>query len=227
MLVKIGTWRYPVDVSKYGENRSQQLDFVKRATEADVIKVKMRQYYVRAVNEARGENKEVFLKRSKEFWEEYDDVNTKLTPEDPVYTGTRAGITLATNTDAWTLVYPTGSASQCRILESFIGGESAASTVLRLAIQISTTGTTITTQTPEKMSSRSPAAGFRFATTWGTQPTLSGVAMIFQAFNTFGGTDRFVPVPGAEPTLVNAEQISARSALGVPVVSTHVIWEEL
>jgi hypothetical protein len=113
------------------------------------------------------------------------------------------------------------------VLESFAAGEATVSTVVRIAIQRSTGGTTPTNQTPEKFSTRSPAAVATFATTWSAQPTLSGAALMFHAFNAFGGGDRWVAQPGEEVYLVNGELLSCRSASGTPVVSAHVVWEEL
>ena len=113
------------------------------------------------------------------------------------------------------------------MLESYVGGESTTSTAARIAIQRSTGGTTPTNQTLEKMSTRSPAAAGTFATTWSAQPSLSGSALLYHAFNTFGGTDRWVSAPGEEIYQVNGELLSERSASGTPVVSTHVVIEEL
>lgn len=188
---------------------------------AEAIKLDLRRSY-----EAAGlDTFETMLRRAYEHWSEYEDVNRLWLPVDPVYSGTRTGITLATSTDAWTLT--SGASGQVRVLESFVGGEATTSTILRLALQLSSAGTTPTNQTPEKFNSRSPAAASTFATTWSVQPTLGGVAAIFHAFNAFGGTDRWVPQPGAEIYLVNGEKLSARSASGIPIVSTHCIWEEL
>ena len=204
---------------------SQDRDFLRRLGISEQIKTAMRASYARAIRQTHGEPAAAFLSRSRAFWEEYENVNRLWLPEDPVYTGSRAGVTLATTTDLWTLSSP--SAGQVRILESYVGGEATASTVVRIAIQRSTGGATPTNQTPEKMNTRSPTAASTFATTWTTQPTLSGVAVLFHAFNAFGGTDRWVPSPGEEIYLVNAEILSARSASGIPVVSAHVVFEEL
>ena len=192
---------------------------------AETLKIKLRCAYATCVEQTHGEIYERFNVRSRAFWKEYEEINRIWLPEDPVYTGTRSGVTLATTTDLWTL--SSGASGQDRILESYVGGESTASTVVRIAVQRSTGGATPTNQTPEKMNTRSPAAVSTFATTWTTQPTLSGNATLFHAFNTFGGTDRWVPQPGEEIYLVNAEILSARSASGTPVVSAHVVWEEL
>lgn len=205
--------------------QTRERDFLARFAFTEDLKAAMRRQYAACIRQTRDEPRAQFLARSRAFWEEYEDINRRYIPDDPVYTGTRAGVTLATTTDLWTLSSP--SAGQVRVLESYIGGEATTSTVLRFAVQRSTGGTTPTNQTPEKMNTRSPAAASTFATTWSTQPTLSGNALLFHAFNAFGGTDRWVPSPGAEIYLVNAEILSGRSASGVPVVSAHLIWEEL
>jgi hypothetical protein len=124
-----------------------------------------------------------------------------------------------------------------RLLETFIGGEATVSTVLRagLARSVAGTGATPTnTQTPERFSTRSPAAAttkYGNSTTgvvnWGTTPETLNAPMMIQAFNAFGGTDRFVANPGEEIYLVNGEYFSCRSLSGTPVISGHVVFEEL
>lgn len=217
---------WKVDKPLPGQNPAAFKDFLRRLSIAEQIKVAMRRKYALAVYQAAGESAERFLSRSREFWESYEWVNRLWVPEDPVYSGTRAGVTLATSTDLWTLT--TASTAQARVLESFIGGEATSSTVLRFAVQISTSGTTPTNATPTPFNSRSPAATSLFRTAWSVQPTLtSGSIPFYHAFNAFGGTDRWVAQPGAEVYLVNGEQLSGRSASGTPVVSAHLIWEEL
>lgn len=196
-----------------------------RCVHAEKLKRDLRARYAQTCEQLRGEAAELVVARSWAMWAEYEDINRRLLPEDPVYSGSRPGATLATTTDLWTLT--SGASGQLRVLESFLGGESTVSTVLRFAIQMSTSGTTPTNQTPEKFNTRSPAAVATFATTWSAQPTLSGNAALFHAFNTFGGSDRWVPSPGSEIYLVNGEKLSGRSAVGTPVVSGHLIWEEL
>lgn len=215
----------PIKQEMIKKSRTRASDFLSRFVYAEGMKTAMRVQYGLAVRQARGEARESFLSRSRAFWAEYEEINRRVLPDDPVYTGTRSGVTLATTTDLWTLKSP--ASGQVRVLESYLGGESTVSTVLRFAIQFSTGGTTPTTQTPEKMNSRSPAAASTFNTAWSAQPTLSGQPLMFHAFNTFGGTDRWVAAPGGEIFLVNGEQLSGRSASGTPVVSSHIIWEEL
>lgn len=203
----------------------KERDFLRRFVYTETLKRSMLASYACAVRQTKGEPRERFLARSHAFWVEYEELNRTYLPDDPVYTGTRAGVTLSTTADLWTLTSP--GSGQLRVLESYIGGEATTSTVLRFAVQLSSSGTTPTNQTPEKMNSRSPAAASTFATTWSAQPTLSGNALLFQAFNAFGGTDRWVPAPGSEIYLVNGEKLSGRSAVGTPVVSSHLIWEEM
>lgn len=199
-------------------------DLLRRYAIASEIKDGMRKKYAYAVAQSRGESADSFLSRSRAFWEEYEEINRMWIPEDPVYSGSVAA-TLSTSNDFWTLTSP--ASGQLRILESFIGGEATVSTVLRQQIRRSTGGTTPTNQTAEKFNTRSPAAASTFATAWSVQPTLSGSAALFQTFNAFGGTDRWVPQPGEELYLVNGEQLSSRSASGTPAVSGHVVWEEM
>lgn len=205
--------------------QARERDYMRRFVGAEALKRAMLDRYAACIRQTRGERREAFLARSFAFWSEYEAINRNLLPDDPVYSGTRAGVTLTTTDDLWTLTSP--GSGQVRVLESYLGGENTASTVVRFAVQISTSGTTPTNQTPEKFNSRSPAAASTFRTAWTTDPTLSGSALVYHAFNTFGGTDRWVPAPGAEIYLVNGEQLSGRSAGGTPIVSAHLIWEEL
>lgn len=164
--------------------------------------------------------------QSLEFWQEYEEINRVLLPEDPVYTGVRLGATLSTTVDLWTGTV--GASGQDRVLESLIGGEATASAVTRIGLnRPSSNGVTPTNQTPEKMNTRSPAAVGTFATTWTTQPTLSTNDVATQTFNAFGGVDRWVPQPGEELYRLNGEQLSCRSRSGTSVVSSHAVWEEL
>ena len=192
---------------------------------AEDLKVKARLHYIATAPPHADRRREDTLRRSDEFWQSYEEINRTWIPDDPVFSGSRAGVTLSTTVNLWTLTV--GASGQLRVLESYIGGESTASTVLRLALQISSGGATPTNQTPEKFSSRSPSPASAFANAWTTQPTLNGSPFAFHTFNTFGGTDRIVFAPGAEYFLVNGEQMSARSQSGTPVVSAHVIFEEL
>jgi len=200
-------------------------DFLRRWQAAETAKQALREKYAASAAREKGTDFDKWVARSAAFWAEYEDVNRRLLPDDPVYSGTRAGATLATTADLWTLTCP--GSGQMRVLESFVGGEATVSTATRIAVQRSTTGTTATNQTPEKFSTRSPSAAATFATTWSAQPSLTGAALLFHAFNAFGGGDRWVAQPGQEVYLVNGELLSARSASGTPVVSAHVVWEEL
>ena len=192
---------------------------------AEELKTILRRKYAQAVRQSLGESNDRFLSRSQAFWEEYESLNRQWIPDDPVYSGNRSGVALSTTADLWTLSSP--SAGQVRILESYISGEATSSASCRVAVQRSTGGTTPSNQTPEKFNTRSPAASSTFATTWSAQPTLSGNPTIMQVFNAFGGSDRWVPSPGEEIYLVNAEILSCRSSNGTSTVSAHVIWEEM
>ena len=220
--VPLADWRQLAYMSA-GERKYGEPFYV-----AEEIKTALRRRYAQeqARTRTRGVRAEDFARRSREFWEEYEDVNRRLLPEDPVYSGTRQGIALSTTADLWTLTV--GASGQHRILELFIAGEATASAVARVAVnRPSTAGATPTNQTPEKFSTRSPAAVSTFATAWTTQPTLAANDLITMTFNAFGGSDKFVPQPGAEIYQVNGEQVSSRSRSGTSTVSAHAIWEEL
>lgn len=194
---------------------------------AEKIKTQMRRVWARENRWKMGWNE--YRPLWKEFWSEYEEINRVWIPEDPVYSVTRAGSALSLTVDLWTLTV--GTAGQLRILESYISGEAAASAVNRVGIAIATSnGVTPTAFTPEKFSTRSPAAVGTAATSWTTQPTRSTNSKILHAFNAFGGSDRWVPQPGEEIYAVGtgtSEQYSCRSLSGTSTVSAHCIWEEL
>jgi hypothetical protein len=194
---------------------------------AERIKQEMRLVYIAQTRPRGGKLPpfDVMVERSRNFWMEYDDVNLRLCPWDPVFSGTRAAVTTATSADLWTL--SCGASGQLRLLEAFDSGEVAASAVYRCPLQRSTGGATATNQTPEKANTRSPSAVATFATAWSTQPTLSGNPFAFLDFNAFGGSDRWVPVPGEELYLVNGEILSHGRSSVATTISTHAIWEEM
>jgi hypothetical protein len=159
------------------------------------------------------------------MWSEYEAINRRLIPEDPVYSGTRSGVALSTSADHFT--YTSAASGQARLLEVSIGGEATASAVARVGIYNSSSGTTPTNQTMEKFSTRSPAAAGTYATAWSTAPTLNSNPVLWMTFNAFGGGDKWVAQPGAELYVVNGEKVSCRSASGTSTVSSHVIVEEM
>ena len=213
--------RDPVDYLYAGEAKYGEAFW-----HAEDLKQQMRLGYIRLAPPGLTFDAHADLKRrAYDFWAEVEEVNRVWLPEDPMYASARGGFTLATTTDIFTLT--SGASGQDRVCESTISGEATASAVNRVAFQRSTGGATPTNQTPEKLNTRSPAAASTTATTWTTQPTLSGNAAFFHAFNAFGGSDRWVPAPGQEFYLVNGELCSVRSASGTSVVSYYVHWEEL
>lgn len=213
--------------------REFRRDFSKRLAMSEAIKQQMRRGYSRAVHQSTGEPRERFLSRSRAFWEEYEELNLAMVPEDPVYSKTAAGVTLTTTNSLWQLL--AAATGQMRVLESFIGGEATVSTVLRFSVALSAigAGAAPATYTPEKFNSRSPAAtttAYGAATAqvaWATTQETLNNPLFLHAFNAFGGTDRWVAQPGEEIYRVNGEYISGRSLSGLPVVSAHVIFEEL
>lgn len=212
---------------------TQDRDLLRRSGIAEKIKVAMRESYSLAVRQSKGESADAFRSRSFAFWSEYEEINRIWIPEDPVYSKAMTGITLTTTNSLWQLLAP--ASGQLRLLESFLGGEAASSTVLRFSVARSAagSGTTPTTYTPEKFNTRSPASAataygaVNAQVAWGTTQETLNNPLFMHAFNAFGGTDRWVPQPGEEVYMVNGEYMSGRSLSGTPVVSGHVIWEEL
>jgi len=219
-----------------GLNQREQRDFLGRMEEAERRKAALRRPYAASATIERQRiwqrggilrpgQYDQWRVNSSAFWREVQSVNDVLVPEDPVYSGSIAGVSISTSKDFWTL----GSATtgQTRVLESFLGGEATASAVVRISLQRSTAGVTSTNQTPELFSTRSPAAAGLFATNWTTAPTLSGNPTLQISFNAFGGGDRWVAQPGEEIYLLNGEKLSCRSASGTPILSGSVVFEEL
>lgn len=160
-----------------------------------------------------------------------------------VYNKPFTGLTLSTTNSAWE-VRPLAAANPVlsRVLEHYVGGESTTSTVLRAGVSRVTTegtGTAPTSYTPNKLNPYSPAAtnvvsgALSANVAWGTAQEVLGDPMIVHTFNTFGGTDRWVPQPGEEiymgfgtgQTLLTG--CSFRSISGTPVVSGHLVFEEM
>lgn len=199
-------------------------DYALRCAEAELLKVALRWKYWRSEHHRR-DPYDIQRARSAEMWAEYEDINRRLIPEDPVYSGARGGVALSTTADLWT--YTAAATGQARALEVSIGGEAAASAVARVGVYNSTSGATPTNQTLEKFSTRSPAAAGTFATAWTTAPTLNTNPVLWMVFNAFGGGDKWVAQPGAEIYVVNSEKISCRSNSGTSTVSGHLIIEEM
>lgn len=236
---------YPSRVAKQVDGRLDVLDRVQRGSlclelkheeyalrcaEAEILKVALRWKYYEAESKLdryrfKSFDFEAKRQRSIEMWSEYEEINRRLIPEDPVYSGVRAGVALSTTADHFT--YTSAATGQSRALEIFMGGEATASAVARVGIYNSSAGTTPTNQTPEKFSTRSPAAAGTYATAWATAPTLNANAVIIFAFNAFGGGDKWIAQPGTELYVVNGEKFSARSQSGTSTVSSHLIFEEL
>ena len=209
--------------------RAGELKYGEAFWHAEFEKMEMRRAWRHPSNAARWGEHEEYMARSREFWEEYQAINDRWIPADPVYSGTRLGQTPGAAVNIL-FVLTAAAAGQTRILETFFGGEATASGVQRNALnRPSAAGTgTATNQTPEKFSTRSPAAAGTYTTAYATtNPTASTNDLITQAFNAFGGSDRYVPQPGAEIYVVNAEQIYACNRSGVQVQSHHCIFEEL
>jgi len=216
------------------DNPREQRDFVRRLGISETIKAELRRHYARASRNG-SQSFDDMARRAHEFWPMYDEVNQRFVPEDPVYTKAVTGVAFTTTNDYWELA--AAASGQLRILESFIGGEAAATAAMRVTVaRVSSqgTGTTPTTYTPEKMSTRSPAAAGTYygavnaQVAWGTaQATLSANPLLVHVFNAFGGSDRWVAQPGEEIYSVNAEFISMRSLTGTSTCSAMVIVEEL
>lgn len=194
---------------------------------AESIKIDLRQrYYDQTVT--RGPNRPVALsehwERAQNFWGDYEDVNRRLCPDDPVYSVTRAGTAPATTADFWGV--QSAAAGQYRILESVVQGEGTATVINRWQVQ-RTTGLVAggAAITPEKFNPFSPAAAGTAAS--GGTTALTGAPVITHAFNAFSGSDRWLPAPGAEVYADSGKNIVCRPASGAGTASGYVIFEEM
>lgn len=203
----------------------RSVDWLDAETEKMLLRLKRLELAGRIEGAANREPFRAVLEDARDFWGRYQDINDRRIPSDPVYSFARGNFTLSTTADFCTLT--SAAAGQARVLEVYFGGEATTSAVNRISMQRSTSGATPTNQTPELMSTRSPAAAGTTATTWTTQPTLSGNPWYQLGFNAFGGSDRWVSQPGAEFYLVNGEKASWRAASGSSVVDGTILFEEL
>jgi hypothetical protein len=171
-----------------------------------------------------------WLAQSMAFWEEYEEVNRRLIPDDPVYSITLAGVTASTAA-VWA-EYKPAATGQARVLESYFGGEQTSSTVQRNIFFVATTaGVTPTAYTPNKLNTMSAAAGGTSATAYTTQPVYPTNGVFLHAFNAFGGTDRWVPQPGEEVYVHGQGTVGEpgdwQPKAGASVMSFHGMVEEL
>jgi hypothetical protein len=224
-------WPGPAPVLYEGK---EQKDFLRRLHISESIKGEMRRTYAFATRKGNG-GFDAMCSRAIDFWSGYEEINRVWVPEDPVYSKVVTGVALSTTNDYWEL--GASASGQLRILESFIGGEAPSSAVVRTVIsRVSSqgTGTAPTAYTPEKFSTRSPAAAGTYygavgaVVTWGTaQATLATNPLVSHVFNAFGGSDRWVAQPGEEIYCVNSEFVSMRSSTGTSTCSAMVVVEEL
>lgn len=147
------------------------------------------------------------------------------------YNITISGATLSTSNDTATFVTAaTGVGSMISLYEVDFGGESASSTVNRIAFDRSTGGTTGGgAYTMVALNPASAAAsGLAVYSTWSAQPTLSGSRVLTPCFNGFGGRYRWEAAPD-RPIIVGtqgaAANLSVRSLSGTGVVSGDLKFE--
>jgi hypothetical protein len=164
------------------------------------------------------------IDRAYAFWPEYEQVNRDYCADDPVYSNVRAGAALSTSADH--VFFKSAASGQARLLELIIGGEATVSAVNR--VQVAYMNATLagnTNATPEKFSTRSPAAAGTYG--FGNTSALLAGSQIVLAFNAFGGFIDWKAAPGSELYFVNGEVIGVRSLSGTSTCSTTGVFEEL
>jgi hypothetical protein len=168
------------------------------------------------------------VEQAMRFFEKYERVNRDFLPDDPVYSVTRsASITIGNDI----LTFSAVASRQWRLLELIAGSEGTSSAAHRDVWQRSTSGATGGGGvTPEKFNTNSPASMFTSSnlfTTWTTQPTLAGAAILSFGNNNLGGYYDWKAAPGAEINHVN-EQVSYRAVAGTAAAWSYtVIYEDL
>jgi len=193
---------------------------------ADALKIRLREWYYRTTVES-GPNRPVPIaehwERAVNFWGEYEGVNRRLCPDDPVYSVTRAGTAPATTADFWGYISP--AAGQTCIYESVCQGEGTATVVNRWQVQRTTGlfagGVTIT---PEKANPFSIAA--QGTAESGGTTALTGAPIVTHAFNAFSGSDRWLAPPGGEIYCNSGGAVVCRPASGAGTASGYVWFEE-
>jgi hypothetical protein len=230
--------RWPEGPPSIYEQPREQQEFLRRLGIAEAIKGPMREKYVFATRVRRASFDDM-RRRAEDFWSTYEEINRLWVPEDPVYSKVTTGTAASTTNSTYEVKSP--AAGQLRVLESFIGGEAAASAVLRMQLNRVATEGTGTAPTIygggtgcEKFNTRSPNSAstvygaLSANVAWGTaQEALNANPLFVHAINAFGGTDRWVAQPGEEVYLVNAEEASLRSFSGTSVISAYLVFEEL
>ena len=189
---------------------------------ADVIKQEIRRQICLQELRSPSRSFEEAMGRAKKWWTEYDEVNERLCPEDPVFCFSRTGIALSTTADLMDI--QAQNPAQVRILEIIIGGEATASAVNRVACQrvSAFNGTTLTAT-----AFRSRSGGARSNGAFGNTASLSGNPTLVLAFNALGGFVRWVALPGEEIIVQDAEIFGLRSLSGTSTVSATMIFEEV
>ena len=121
-----------------------------------------------------------------------------------------------------------------RIVEVFIGGEAASSSVDRMAVRRHSTqsvGPTNVAPAPlHPGSAVSTAQSFVLVAT--TQPVIASTQhLVNLAFNSFGGVVRWVAAPGEELYFAGntaaTNEVSLSAVTGTGIVSSHFIHEQL
>jgi hypothetical protein len=190
----------------------------------DAVKLALRTEYFKRHLSAPARCYQEALDRANGFWPKYQQVNDDFDPEDPVYSNVRAGAALSTTADH--VFFKSASAGQSRILELIIGGEATTSAVNRVQVAyMNATLASNTNATPEKFSTRSPAAAGTYG--FGNTSALLAGSQIVLAFNAFGGFIDWKAAPGSELYFVNGEVIGVRSLSGTSTCSTTGVFEEL
>lgn len=147
------------------------------------------------------------------------------------YSASINGATASTTLDTVTVVTTaTGQGSVVGLYEIFFAGEAGSSSVLRLALDRSTGGTTGSASSLTKVNPASVTQAFSAYTAWVAQPTLSGNRVLTPTFNAYGQQFKWMAAPdrnivvGGQGAIAN---LSLRSLSGTPVFSGHILIEEL
>lgn len=127
----------------------------------------------------------------------------------------------------------TAALNMARVLEVFIGGEQATTTVNRMTVRrASADGATITDIAPAALRPGAVASTAKGSVSATTGPDIASTGHLLNlAFNAFGGVIRWVAAPGEELWIMTNtapdKEIILDSISGAGVVSDHMIFEEM
>jgi len=142
------------------------------------------------------------------------------------YIANKVGAALSTTNDSMTIT--AASTRALKIWEIRVYGQGTTSAANEILVQRSSGGATPVPLVPQPLSSGAAAAASTVATSWTTQPGLTGTVPLRRiGVNSNGAYSPLVFMPGSEIEVPPSGQISLRSAVGTGSVTIELIFEEV